>query len=61
MDRVAPGSTVAVLGAGPSGTLANVGVDGLVTHRFGLDEIQDAYDAFERPADSGALKVALFQ
>ena len=32
----------------------------LVTHRFGLDEIQDAYDVFERPADSGALKVAMF-
>lgn len=34
--------------------------DGLVTHRFGLDEIQDAYDVFSRPQDSGALKVALF-
>lgn len=32
----------------------------LVTHRFGLEEIHDAYDVFERPADSGALKVALF-
>ncbi|WP_238694481.1 zinc-binding dehydrogenase [Nocardioides daphniae] len=36
-------------------------VDGLVTHRFGLDEIQDAYDVFERPQDSGALKVAMFR
>ncbi len=35
--------------------------DGLITHRFGLDEIQDAYDVFERPQDSGALKVALFR
>lgn len=35
--------------------------EGLVTHRFGLDEIQDAYDVFERPQDSGALKVALFR
>jgi alcohol dehydrogenase len=35
--------------------------DGLVTHRFGLDEIQDAYDVFSRPEDSGALKVALFR
>ena len=35
--------------------------DGLVTHRFGLDEVQDAYDVFERPQDSGALKVALFR
>ncbi len=34
--------------------------EGLVTHRFGLDEIQDAYDVFERPQDTGALKVALF-
>jgi alcohol dehydrogenase len=32
----------------------------LVTHRFGLDEMQDAYDVFSRPADTGALKVALF-
>lgn len=34
--------------------------EGMVTHRFGLDEIQDAYDVFSRPEDSGALKVALF-
>ncbi|HEU5036623.1 MAG TPA: alcohol dehydrogenase catalytic domain-containing protein [Nocardioides sp.] len=34
--------------------------EGLVTHRFGLDEIQDAYDVFSRPQDSGALKVAMF-
>jgi alcohol dehydrogenase len=33
---------------------------GLVTHRFGLDEMQDAYDVFSRPAETGALKVALF-
>jgi alcohol dehydrogenase len=37
-----------------------IATDGLVTHRFGLDEIQDAYDVFSRPQDSGALKVALF-
>ena len=35
--------------------------EGLVTHRFGLAEIQDAYDVFERPTESGALKVALFR
>src|ERR671911_2338846 len=35
-------------------------VSGLVTHRFGLDEMQDAYDVFSRPGDTGALKVALF-
>ena len=33
---------------------------GLITHRFGLDEVQDAYDTFSRPAETGALKVALF-
>ena len=33
---------------------------GLITHRFGLDEMQDAYDVFSRPAETGALKVALF-
>jgi len=31
----------------------------LVTHRFGLDDFEDAYDAFARPADTGALKVVL--
>ncbi|GAA3023586.1 zinc-dependent alcohol dehydrogenase family protein [Kitasatospora albolonga] len=35
--------------------------DGLVTHRFGLDEMQDAYDVFADPDTSGALKVALFR
>ena len=32
-----------------------------ITHRFGLDEMQDAYDVFSRPADTGALKVALLR
>ncbi|MFJ8625068.1 zinc-dependent alcohol dehydrogenase family protein [Kitasatospora sp. NPDC093550] len=36
-------------------------VAGLVTHRFGLDEMQEAYDVFADPADTGALKVALFR
>jgi alcohol dehydrogenase len=36
-------------------------VDGLVTHRFGIDEMQDAYDVFSRPQESGALKVVLFR
>lgn len=30
-----------------------------VTHRFGLDEVVDAYDTFGRAADTKALKVAL--
>jgi alcohol dehydrogenase len=32
-----------------------------VTHRFGLDEMMDAYDVFTDAADTGALKVALFR
>ncbi|MGW3045455.1 zinc-dependent alcohol dehydrogenase family protein [Kitasatospora sp. NPDC001159] len=36
-------------------------VAGLVTHRFGLDEMQDAYDVFADAAGTGALKVALFR
>ncbi|KJS59481.1 zinc-dependent alcohol dehydrogenase family protein [Streptomyces rubellomurinus] len=36
-------------------------VSGLVTHRFGLDEMQDAYDVFADAGDTGALKVALFR
>jgi alcohol dehydrogenase len=35
-------------------------VTALLTHRFGLDEMQDAYDVFERAGETGALKVALF-
>lgn len=35
-------------------------VSGLVTHRFGLDEMQDAYDVFSRPTETDALKVVLF-
>ncbi|MQA79641.1 MAG: zinc-binding dehydrogenase [Streptosporangiales bacterium] len=30
-----------------------------VTHRFALDQVMDAYDVFSRPADTGALKVAM--
>ena len=37
-----------------------VDVTSLLTHRFGLDEMQDAYDVFERAGETGALKVALF-
>jgi alcohol dehydrogenase len=41
--------------------LANrqIPVNGMITHRFGLDEIIDAYDVFSRPAETGALKVLL--
>jgi alcohol dehydrogenase len=32
-----------------------------ITHRLGLDEMDEAYDVFARPQDSNALKVALFR
>jgi alcohol dehydrogenase len=32
----------------------------LITHRFGLDEIEQAYDVFADPVGTGALKVALY-
>lgn len=31
----------------------------MITHRFGLDELNAAYDVFGRPGDTGALKVLL--
>ncbi|MGW0232222.1 zinc-dependent alcohol dehydrogenase family protein [Actinopolymorpha singaporensis] len=34
-------------------------VDRFVTHRFGLDEMEQAYDVFSHPQETGALKVAL--
>ncbi len=34
---------------------------GLITHRFGLDEMMDAYDVFARAGEREALKVALFR
>ena len=30
-----------------------------ITHRFGLDEMSEAYDVFSRPQETGALKVVL--
>ncbi|HZN18915.1 MAG TPA: zinc-dependent alcohol dehydrogenase family protein [Micromonosporaceae bacterium] len=30
-----------------------------VTHRFGIEELMDAYDVFSRPGETGALKVVL--
>jgi alcohol dehydrogenase len=30
-----------------------------ITHHFGLDEIEEAYDVFARAIDTGALKVVL--
>jgi alcohol dehydrogenase len=31
----------------------------IVTHRFGLNQMLEAYDVFSRPGDTGALKVVL--
>jgi alcohol dehydrogenase len=36
-------------------------VPGLITHRFGLGEMMDAYDVFARANETEALKVALFR
>ena len=33
---------------------------GVITHRFGIQEMQDAYDVFADSADTGALKVVLY-
>ncbi|MFI6444402.1 alcohol dehydrogenase catalytic domain-containing protein [Kitasatospora sp. NPDC050543] len=51
-------STPLLLGMLAAGRLD---VAGLVTHRFGLDEMPDAYDVFAAAGDTGALKVALFR
>lgn len=32
---------------------------GMVTHRFELNEMEEAYEVFSRPAETGALKVVL--
>jgi len=36
-------------------------VEPFVTHRFGLDEMMDAYDVFSRAEESGALKVVTYR
>ena len=33
----------------------------LITHRFGIDEMLEAYDVFAQASGTGALKVALFR
>ena len=33
----------------------------IVTHRFGFDEVPQAYDLFDDPVRSGALKVAVLR
>ncbi|HTX27216.1 MAG TPA: zinc-dependent alcohol dehydrogenase family protein [Streptosporangiaceae bacterium] len=36
-----------------------VNVEPFITHHFGMDEFDEAYDVFTRAADTGALKVVL--
>jgi alcohol dehydrogenase len=55
VDTVATPTLLTMLSTG------RIDVSSLVTHRFGLHEMQDAYDVFSRPAETGALKVALFR
>jgi alcohol dehydrogenase len=50
----------------PGGVIANIGVHGtkldpklLITHRFGLDQILDAYETFAHAARTRALKVII--
>jgi len=45
------------------GMLATGQIDtsGLITHRFGLEEMQEAYDVFGDAEQNAALKVALFR
>jgi alcohol dehydrogenase len=40
-------------------TTGQIDVKRFVTHRFGLDEFDEAYDVFARAADTSALKVVL--
>jgi hypothetical protein len=48
-------------GAGRETALkSTTGIQWFITHRFGLAEMDEAYDVFAHPADSGALKVVLF-
>ena len=38
-----------------------LGGSGMVTHRYGIAEMMDAYDVFSRAGETEALKVALFR
>jgi alcohol dehydrogenase len=40
-------------------TSRNIDASRFITHRFALDEIDQAYDVFRRAAETGALKVVL--
>jgi alcohol dehydrogenase len=53
VDTYSTPKLLAMLAAG------QIDVTHLVTHRFALEEIEEAYDVFARPAQTGALKVLL--
>jgi alcohol dehydrogenase len=40
-------------------TSGQIDAKGFITHHFGLDEFEEAYDVFANAADNGALKVVL--
>jgi alcohol dehydrogenase len=40
-------------------TSGQINAKRFITHHFGLDEFEEAYDVFSRAADTGALKVVL--
>ena len=40
-------------------TSGQINAKPFITHHFGLDEWDEAYDVFSRSADTGALKVVL--
>src|SRR5580704_5963206 len=61
-------SFTTVLGASPGTryptlmrlvTSGQIDAKRFITHHFGLDEFEAAYDVFARAADTGALKVVL--
>jgi alcohol dehydrogenase len=55
VDTYSTPTLLRMVAAGQADTTA------FVTHRFGLDEMLDAYDIFANPGETGALKVALFR
>lgn len=57
MGLVDTSTTPTLLGMVAAGRLR---LPELITHRFDLGQMEEAYDVFSRPSETGALKVALF-
>jgi alcohol dehydrogenase len=55
VDTVSTPMLLRMLGAG------RLDAGRFVTHRFGFDQVPDAYDVFDDPVASGALKVAVLR